>query len=396
MRSERKRARVSSKGGEVGRDWRQAGVVAWCEASIGVAAVLIAAGCNGAVAGGEALGGEQVAANKQALTSTDGTTGVGDCDRYLDEYEKCMQSSPKFSQHLIGIRRQRALWATMADTPAKKEALRVICVRARETAREEFGSCTWSTAQCGNGVVEGAEQCDDGNTASGDGCSGACRREAVCGNGAVESGEQCDDANTTNGDGCSAACRTESICGNHLVEGAEQCDDGNVASGDGCSMFCVREASCTDGEKNGTEIDVDCGGSCTAKCADGKMCSGHADCQSGDCLGGRCAAACTEGGATDLGAPGTTKTVANNACLRVRDGYPSWWDTRATQLQTQAGGSYPVPYKWRSACAGTSGEGTFTASWQTQTLGMTNEACATVIKLNGSGSGNVSVTYNGQ
>jgi cysteine-rich repeat protein len=32
---------------------------------------------------------------------------------------------------------------------------------------------------------------------------------AVCGNGTVEAGEQCDDGNTVNGDGCSATCRTE-------------------------------------------------------------------------------------------------------------------------------------------------------------------------------------------
>ena len=33
--------------------------------------------------------------------------------------------------------------------------------------------------------------------------------EPVCGNGSLEAGEQCDDGNTTGGDGCSAACRIE-------------------------------------------------------------------------------------------------------------------------------------------------------------------------------------------
>lgn len=32
-------------------------------------------------------------------------------------------------------------------------------------------------AVCGNGAVQGLEQCDDGNTAGGDGCSATCRRE---------------------------------------------------------------------------------------------------------------------------------------------------------------------------------------------------------------------------
>ncbi len=28
---------------------------------------------------------------------------------------------------------------------------------------------------CGNGIVEGLEQCDDGNTVGGDGCSATCQ-----------------------------------------------------------------------------------------------------------------------------------------------------------------------------------------------------------------------------
>ena len=32
----------------------------------------------------------------------------------------------------------------------------------------------WLT-ECGNGVVEGEEQCDDGNTDAGDGCSSVCK-----------------------------------------------------------------------------------------------------------------------------------------------------------------------------------------------------------------------------
>lgn len=32
---------------------------------------------------------------------------------------------------------------------------------------------------CGNGAIEGAEQCDDGNTVDGDGCSASCALEAL-------------------------------------------------------------------------------------------------------------------------------------------------------------------------------------------------------------------------
>src|SRR5881628_2080041 len=62
---------------------------------------------------------------------------------------------------------------------------------------------------CGNHILDPGEQCDDGNTVSGDGCSAACQREPRCGDGVVDPGEQCDDGNTVSGDGCSAACRLE-------------------------------------------------------------------------------------------------------------------------------------------------------------------------------------------
>jgi hypothetical protein len=44
---------------------------------------------------------------------------------------------------------------------------------------------------------------------------------------------------------------------------------------------------CKDGVKNGTETDIDCGGSCT-RCGDGKACDDTADCLSNTCIGGVC------------------------------------------------------------------------------------------------------------
>lgn len=71
----------------------------------------------------------------------------------------------------------------------------------------------------------------------------------ACGDGTVDAGEQCDDGNTTDGDGCSANCTTElpppppPPCGNGVVDEGEQCDDGNTVSGDGCSATCQCEPS---------------------------------------------------------------------------------------------------------------------------------------------------------
>jgi cysteine-rich repeat protein len=124
------------------------------------------------------------------------------------------------------------------------------------------------TSTCGNGLVDPGEQCDDGNTVSGDGCNRLCQIESdwppgclqpgclvVCGDGRLESGEVCDDGNVISGDGCSADCtsvedgwrcpwigwRCIPVCGDRQLKGDESCDDGNTANGDGCSSTCLTE-----------------------------------------------------------------------------------------------------------------------------------------------------------
>ncbi|MEM9862678.1 MAG: DUF4215 domain-containing protein [Myxococcota bacterium] len=117
---------------------------------------------------------------------------------------------------------------------------------------------------CGNGVVDGSEECDDGNQASGDGCSATCRLR--CGNGVLEGGEQCDDGNAESGDGCDGSCQLE--CGNGVVGTAEECDDGNLRLNDGCNARCELECgngilepaeTCDDGNR---ENDDGCSDVC--------------------------------------------------------------------------------------------------------------------------------------
>lgn len=100
-----------------------------------------------------------------------------------------------------------------------------------------------SYSLCGNGTLEPGEECDDGNTASLDGCSGECVTER-CGNGELEpaTGEECDDGNRLAGDGCSPWCKVET-CGDGVVayDTGEECDDAGFLSHDGCSSGCTAE-----------------------------------------------------------------------------------------------------------------------------------------------------------
>jgi hypothetical protein len=86
--------------------------------------------------------------------------------------------------------------------------------------------------------------------------------------------------------------------------------------------------SCTDNIKNGTETDVDCGGSCPSKCAAGKGCATAADCVSGvcdtaakTCLAPSCADVVKNGTETDVDCGGScpSKCAAGKGCATATD-----------------------------------------------------------------------------
>lgn len=98
---------------------------------------------------------------------------------------------------------------------------------------------------CGDKTVGAGEQCDDGNTTPGDGCSPTCAFEQLCGDFRIGPGEECDDGNTKAGDGCSPTCTYEGFCGDGIAEGLEECDDGNRSNRDKCRNDC-RAPRCGD------------------------------------------------------------------------------------------------------------------------------------------------------
>lgn len=142
------------------------------------------------------------------------------------------------------------------------------------------GSCTYCSltctietvgppdSVCGNGLITGAETCDDRNTDSGDGCSSLCAvedgytceyQDMMCppGGGACTGGRSyCTPDGTTAGGGGGSiggggdlggnggsigGGGGDSVCGNGIIESSEQCDDQNTNSGDGCSNMCQTE-----------------------------------------------------------------------------------------------------------------------------------------------------------
>lgn len=116
------------------------------------------------------------------------------------------------------------------------------------------------TGECGNGIVDPGEDCDEGgvDTAT---CDSDCTA-VMCGDSHTNSaaGEPCDDGGESAG--CDADC-TLVVCGDglHNEAAGEQCDDGNTVDGDGCSGSCLVSEEC--GEESYTYHDFTLAEVCT-------------------------------------------------------------------------------------------------------------------------------------
>lgn len=160
-------------------------------------------------------------------------------------------------------------------------------------------------AVCGDGAIEGAEQCDDGDKDLLDGCGMDCKIEPgwacsgepsscakTCGDGKLDAGEACDDGGVVTGDGCNQGCQVEGgwkcdggeptmcdpACGDGILDGGESCDDMNVTAGDGCDADCKAEAGwmCSQPGNDPSQPSM-----CVTTCGDGIV-AGEEPCDDGD------------------------------------------------------------------------------------------------------------------
>jgi len=126
------------------------------------------------------------------------------------------------------------------------------------------GACT-NQPFCGDGVVqpELGEECDDGvNSGLDGGCLPGCVLGSVCGDGIRGGIETCDDGNVASGDGCSASCYREAgwVCptpGQPCVEVTSECPVPMLR----CAGVCVNVL-----------VDAENCGTCGVACDDGEIC----------------------------------------------------------------------------------------------------------------------------
>ncbi|MCP5468071.1 MAG: DUF4215 domain-containing protein [Deltaproteobacteria bacterium] len=191
--------------------------------------------------------------------------------------------------------------SSCADGPQGSH-LQKLCEDLEGATGDVFFDCP----VCGDGIVEGGEECDDQNNNPLDGCYRCKKIKERCGNGLVEIifsedmeheyKEGCDDGNHINGDGCASYCQLEiEGCGNGVIEDdlGEECDDSNTKNNDGCSSDCKIESNCGNGitEKNlGEECDDandneydSCTSQCTLVCGNGLLdLSNQEECDDGN------------------------------------------------------------------------------------------------------------------
>jgi cysteine-rich repeat protein len=182
----------------------------------------------GPISGSSDLTVTAVALVSIAVTPVDPTIGVGATQQFTatgtfsDTSTMDVTTQVLWESSLIGI-------AQISNAPGSEGLATGVgdgTTSITATSGTIVGSTSLTvTAVCGDGSIDGAETCDDGGTAPGDGCSATC---------AVETGWSCANEPST----CTP------ICGDGITVGPEPCDDMNMNQTDGCTSQCVAGVVC--------------------------------------------------------------------------------------------------------------------------------------------------------
>jgi cysteine-rich repeat protein len=173
------------------------------------------------------------------------------------------------------------------------------------------GACREAPADCGDGLIEKGEECEDGNKVNGDGCD-SCRFTCLSTDATrncvstdpCPGTATCDDhkhlcvgatplqdlSPCGNGKACVGGACTDKYCSNGKLDPGEECDDGNRVKGDGCENDC--KFSChTDSDCQSSNACINSGvcGTTTHKCTPltpktaGTACGTAENCIFGNC-----------------------------------------------------------------------------------------------------------------
>ena len=244
------------------------------------------------------------------------------------------------------------------------------CPDGKNTLEAGASSLAQCVDKCGDGMKTEAEGCDDSNLADGDGCSSQCVPEAgslckhthkqastcrlvACGDGLMDASddgtrvEECDDGNSEDGDGCSAACAVEHgarceatkpgakstcnvvRCGDGKIQQSadgsvkEECDDDNDKDDDGCSSSCTVQPgyTCEDHPRRGSRCRrVTCGDQARDRSYDGSV---EEACDDGNDVGSDgCSAQCSvEEGFICVGEPAVERRRSQCFAVTCGDGF---------------------------------------------------------------------------
>jgi len=127
-------------------------------------------------------------------------------DSYLNSNEVCDQSAPN------PFRGSTCASLTAGD-PIPRTSGNLTCTTCSAIDTNDCYSC-------GNGIIEGPEYCDDGNTVNGDGCANNCFAPFT-------PGWSCGTNPFFNGTGTPPESLCALLCGNGNIDAGEACDDNN-------------------------------------------------------------------------------------------------------------------------------------------------------------------------